>query len=43
MTDRFVEAVTKAGVPLVHEFNTPKGPNGVSHMMTFIDPKGSRA
>lgn len=43
MTTRFVEAAAKAGIPHIHEHNTPKGPNGVSHMMTFIDQKGARS
>ncbi|KAJ3568716.1 hypothetical protein NP233_g5531 [Leucocoprinus birnbaumii] len=38
----FVEACTKVGVPLSHDFNTNAGTRGVNRMMTYIDENRTR-
>ncbi|KAF8641732.1 hypothetical protein AX16_009842 [Volvariella volvacea WC 439] len=38
----FVEACTRLGVPLSHDFNTTKGTMGVNRVMTYVDEKCTR-
>lgn len=38
----FVQACTKIGVPLCHDFNTHAGTKGVNRMMTYIDENRTR-
>ncbi|KAJ8088469.1 hypothetical protein PM082_022542 [Marasmius tenuissimus] len=38
----FVQSCVNKGIPLNHDFNTTKGPNGVNRVMTYIDKKVQR-
>ncbi|KAF8329771.1 GMC oxidoreductase [Cantharellus anzutake] len=41
--DRFIASCVNAGIPSKNDFNTPEGPIGTTHMISFIDQNGRRS